>query len=78
MTPPTSQNRRAMEAVIQEFVAARERYLKLERARIQPRTPAEREAFYIELMQAWLEVHRRAQSVAGLRFTEGMRFAKVD
>ncbi len=65
-----------MEVVIREFVAARERYLQLERARIQPRTPAEREAFHIELMQAWLEVHRRAQLVAGVRFAEGMQFAQ--
>ncbi len=67
-----------MEVVIREFVAARERYLQLEHARIQPRTPAEREAFYIELMRAWLEVHQRAELVAGLRFAEGMQFAKAD
>lgn len=67
-----------MEIVIQEFMAARERYLQLERARVQPRTPAGRETFHIELMRAWLEVHNHAQLVAGVRFAEGMQFAKAD
>ncbi len=67
-----------MDAVIQDFLTARERYLRLERDRTQPRSPAERERFYIELMRAWLEVHHRAQAVAGLRFAEGMQFAKLN
>ncbi len=67
-----------MDAVIQEFMTAREHYLRLEKARIRPRSPQERERFYIELMRAWLELHYHAQAVAGLRFAEGMQFAKVN
>ncbi len=67
-----------MHAVIQDFVAARERYLALDQARIAPRTPEQREQFYIELMRAWLELHRHAQAVAGLRFAAGMQFARLN
>ncbi len=67
-----------METVITNFMAARDWYQRLEKARIQPRTPKERELFHIELMQAWLDVHYAAQAVAGLRFAEGMEFATVN
>jgi hypothetical protein len=67
-----------MNAPILQFMAARERYLQLERARTRPRTPEERELFHIELMRAWLEVHYCAQVVTGLRFAEGMQFAKAN
>ncbi len=65
-----------MEDAILDFITARERYMQLERARIQARSPEERELFQIELMEAWLEVHHRAQIVTGVRFSEGMQFAK--
>ncbi len=67
-----------MDCVIQDFITAREHYLRLEKQRIQPRSPEQRELFYIELMGAWLHVHYLAQTVAGLRFAEGMKFAKVN
>ncbi len=67
-----------MEDAIRDFITARDRYLQLERARIQVRTPEERELFHIELMEAWLEVHHCAQIVAGVRFAEHMQFAKVN
>ena len=67
-----------MDDVIQDFIAAREHYMALDKARIAPRTPEERERFYIELMRAWLELHYHAQAVAGLRFAAGMTFAKLN
>ncbi len=67
-----------MNDAIQDFLTARERYLQLEQARIQHRTPEEREVFHIELMRAWLEVHHHAQIVTGIRFAEGMEFARVN
>lgn len=65
-----------MNAAIQSFMTARERYLQLETARTQARTPEERELVDAELVNAWLEVHYYAQIVTGVRFTEGMEFAK--
>ncbi len=67
-----------METVINDFVAARDRYLALEKARIRPRTPEQRERFHIELMEAWLKLQHSAQAVAGLRSAEGMQFARVN
>ncbi len=67
-----------MDVVISNFLAAREHYLNLQQARTQPRTPEQREVFYIELLRAWLEVHYRAQLVAGVRFAEGVTFAEVN
>jgi hypothetical protein len=67
-----------MEDAILDFISARERYAQLERARLQARTPEERELLHIELMEAWLEVHHRAQIVTGIRFSEHMQFASVN
>lgn len=67
-----------MDDAIRDFITARERYLRLERARIEARTPEERELFYIELLEAWLEVHHCAQVITGVRFNEQMQFAKIN
>ncbi len=67
-----------METAIRDFIAARERYMQLDLARIQARSPEERELVHIELMEAWLEVHHHAQIVAGIRFVEGVQFAQVN
>ena len=67
-----------METAIHDFIAARERCLQLERARIQARTREELELVHLELAEAWLEVHHHAQIVAGVRFAEGLKFARVN
>ena len=67
-----------METVIRDFIAARERCLQLERARMQARTQEELELVHLELAEAWLEVHHQAQIVAGVRFAEGVEFARVN
>ncbi len=67
-----------MYSAIQNFLAARERYERLQRARIRPRTPEERERYHIALMRAWLEVHHHAHVVAGIRGTDEMQFAKAN
>ncbi len=67
-----------MDDAIRDFISARERYMQLERARAQARTPEERELLHIELMEAWLEVHHCAQIVTGVRFSEGLQFATVN
>ena len=67
-----------METAILDFIAARERCQQLECARIQARTREELELVHLELAEAWLEVQHHAQIVAGVRFAEGIEFARAN
>ena len=62
--------------VLVKFVEAHDRYLALEQARTSCSAPAEREAMYIELLKAYLEVQHHARQITGLQFADGMQFAE--
>jgi hypothetical protein len=66
----------AMNRVIQKFVEAHDRYLSLEQSRTACIAPAEREAVYIEILKAYLEVQHHARQITGLQFADGMQFAE--
>lgn len=70
--------RAAMNARIRKFVEAHDRYLALEDVRTQCNGPAEREAIYIEILKAYLEVHHHARQITGLQFADGMDFAEAN
>lgn len=67
-----------MNNVIQKFVEAHDRYLALDYARTQCAGPVEREAVYIAILKAYLEVQHHARQIAGLQFAEGMDFAELN
>jgi hypothetical protein len=67
-----------MNAAIQKFLYAHERYLALDDARTNCVRPGEREAMHIEILRAYLEVQYRARVIAGLQFADGMDFAEVN
>jgi hypothetical protein len=60
-----------------QFVEAHDRYLALDKARIDCMTPQQRELMHIELMRAYLEVQFRASQIAGLQYADGMDFADM-
>lgn len=64
--------------VLNRFVEAHDRYLALDRARTDCDNPQQREFLYIQLMQAYLEVHYRAREIAGLQFADGNDFVDVN
>ena len=59
------------------FIEAHDRYLALDEARTDCRTPQEREVMYIEILRAYLEVQHRAARITGLQYAEGMFFADM-
>jgi len=65
-------------AVINKFVFAHDRYLELDRMRVECQNPAQRELVHIAIMEAYLEVHHHARQIAGLQFIAGMDFADVN
>lgn len=67
-----------MNAIVNKFVEAHDRYLELDRIRTECRTAMERESIHIAILQAYLEVQFRARQIAGLQFAEGMDFAEVN
>ncbi len=67
-----------METAIRDFIAASERCLQLERARIQARTPEELELVSLELLDALLDVQHHAQIITGIRFAENIDFVRVN
>jgi len=67
-----------MTSAIQCFLAAHERYLELDRVRTECRSPQEREAIYIEILRAYLEVQYHAMIITGMQTAEGMEFARAN
>lgn len=67
-----------MDAAIQRFLAAHERYLELDRVRTECRSPQEREAIHIEILQAYLDVQYHAMIITGMQTAEGMEFARAN
>ena len=59
------------------FVEAHDRYLALDKARVDCTTPQQRELMYIEILRAYLEVQYRANRIAGLQYADGMDFADM-
>jgi hypothetical protein len=67
-----------MDAAIQRFLAAHERYLELDRVRTECRSPQEREAIHIEILRAYLDVQYHAMIITGMQTAEGMEFARAN
>jgi len=67
-----------MNAIVNKFVAAHERYMELDRMRAECKNPKERESMHIAILEAYLEVHFHARQIAGLQFADGMDFAEVN
>jgi len=66
------------QAVINKFVEAHDRYLELDRIRVECQNAAQREFIHIEILRAYLEVQHHARQIAGLQFVDGMDFADVN
>ena len=67
-----------MNAIVNKFVLAHDRYLELDRIRTQCTSPAERESIHIAILTAYLEVQFHARQIAGLQFADGMDCAEVN
>jgi hypothetical protein len=67
-----------MNPIVNKFVEAHDRYMELDRIRLECKTPKERESIHIAILQAYLEVQLRARQIAGLQFADGMDFAEVN
>jgi len=67
-----------MNTIVNKFVEAHDRYLELDRIRLECKTPVERESIHIAILQAYLEVQFHAKQIAGLQFADGMDFAEVN
>jgi hypothetical protein len=59
------------------FIEAHDRYLALDKARVDCATPQQRELMHIEILRAYLEVQYRATRIAGLQYADGMDFADM-
>jgi hypothetical protein len=66
------------QGVINKFVEAHDRYLELDRIRVECENPKQREFIHIAIMRAYLEVQHHARQIAGLQFVDGMEFADVN
>ena len=66
------------QAVINKFVEAHDRYLELDRIRVECQNAAQRESIHIAILRAYLEVQHHARQIAGLQFVGGMDFADVN
>jgi hypothetical protein len=67
-----------MNAIVNKFVLAHDRYMELDRIRTQCISPAERESIHIAILTAYLEVQFHARQIAGLQYADGMDFAEVN
>ena len=65
-------------AAVTKFVEAHDRYLELDRVRVECQNAAQRESIHIAIMKAYLEVQYRANQIAGLQFADGMDFAEAN
>jgi hypothetical protein len=60
---------------LNRFFLAHDRYLALELARTECRTPEQRELMHIEILKAYLEVQCRARRITGLQYADGNDYA---
>ena len=60
-----------------KFIEAHDRYLALDKVRVDCINPTERELMHIEIMKAYLEVQYRASQIAGLQYADGMDYADM-
>lgn len=67
-----------MDSAIQNFVAAHERYIQLDKIRTDCRTPQEREFMHIAILKAYMEVQYRAMIITGIQTADGMEFARAN
>ena len=67
----------AMLAEMNRFIEAHDRYLALDKARVDCTTPQQKELMHIEILRAYLEVQYRANKIAGLQYADGMDFADM-
>ena len=61
---------------LNKFMEAHDRYLELDRIRVDCQNAAQRESIHIAILKAYLEVQYRATQIAGLQFADGMDFAQ--
>ena len=61
-----------------KFVEAHDRYLELDRVRVECQNAAQRESVHIAILKAYLEVQYRANQITGLQFADGMDFAEAN
>ena len=66
-----------MLAQMNRFIEAHDRYLALDKARVDCMTPQQWELMHIEILRAYLEVQYRANQIAGLQYADGMDFADM-
>jgi hypothetical protein len=67
-----------MDLAIRRFIAAHEQYLELDRVRTECRSPQEREAIHIQILQAYLNVQYHAMIITGMQTADGMEFARAN
>jgi hypothetical protein len=65
-----------MHLAIENFVAAHERYIQLDKLRTDCRSPQEREFMHIAILKAYMEVQYRAMVITGMQAADGMEFAR--
>ena len=66
-----------MNAIVNKFVEAHDRYLELDRIRTECKSAKERESIHIAILQAYLEVQFHARQIAGLQFADGMEIGRA-
>ena len=64
--------------VIRRFVDAHDRYLELDRIRVECQNPAQRESIHVAILRAYLEVQHHARHIASLQYADGMDFVDVN
>jgi hypothetical protein len=67
-----------MNTIVNKFVQAHDRYMELDKIRVDCTNPAERESVHIAILKAYLEVQFHARQICGLQFADGMDFAEVN
>ena len=65
-------------AALNKFMEAHDRYLELDRIRVECQNAVQRESVHIAILKAYLEVQYRANQIAGLQFADGMDFAHAN
>jgi hypothetical protein len=69
---------RVMDSALRNFVQAHDRYLALDRARMEVNSPEQREHLHIEILRAYIEVQMRAKLIAGIQYANGNDFAEMN
>lgn len=56
------------------FIQAHDRYVALDKARMECTTPQQREFMHIQILEAYLEVQYRARHIAALQYADGNNY----